>query len=118
MIHLGSPYFLIRLFCVQSVEDSVTTKNDEVVIILLFDADMMNFGISDYYVWVSIVFLHLCLTISKCSRNRKSARNNTNWPLCYWTSRSSQHNIIILINLTTCLYYPFSLWLFRRLMII
>ena len=117
MIHLGSVNFLTRLFCVQSIKDSVTTKYDEVVL-LIFYAYVMNFGIGDYYVWVSIVFLKLRLTISKCSRNRKSPWNNTNWPLCNWTSRSSQHNVIILINLSPSLYYPFPLWLFRWLMII
>lgn len=109
MVHLGHPYFLARLLCVQTIEYSVAAKNYKVICVIL-NTDMVYLRICDYHIWVAIVFFHFGLTISKSTRYGESTRQHSNWTLCNRTAWSCQHDVIILINLSSGFQDPCLFW--------
>jgi len=78
----------------------------------------MNFWVDYYDVWITIISFKFCLAVSKSSWNWQTTRNDSYRSLSHWTIRSSQHDIIILICLTSRFDYSKTLWLFRWFMVI
>jgi len=111
------PDFLVSDIGTQAVKNSIASKKNEVVSLLLY-VDVMYFGVYNYNIRIAIVLLNFSLAIAKSSRDRESAWNDTNWSTCNWSTWPCQHDILILVYLTTCLQYPFLFSVLGRLVII
>ena len=102
MVHLSHINLLAWLFCAQSIENSITAKNNKIMSIFLY-TDMVNFWINDDNVRVSIVFFKFGLAISKCPRNRQPPGYHSDRTLCNWTTWSCKHYIVVLVDLSSSL---------------
>ena len=76
---------------------------------VIVDLNMMDFWIYNNYIWIAIISFHFSLAVTKSSWNRQSTWNHSYWPLCYRTTWSSQHYIVVLVNLAASLKNSFLL---------
>ena len=60
---------------------------------------------------VALILFHFGLAISKSSGDREPARYNSDWPLSHRPSRTSQHDVVVLVDLTSSSDDSFALWL-------
>ena len=78
---------------------------------------MINLWVANHHMWVSLVFLDLGLAIAKRPRHGKPAWNHSYRALSNWATRSSKHDVIVLVYLATCLYYSFTFCFLRWFMV-
>lgn len=99
---LGRPNFLAGVLSRHPIKNPIAAQNYEVVAVFL-DVNMVYLRIDDYYVRVSIILFHFGLAVSECPGHRETARQDADWSLSCRPSRTSDHYIIVLVNLTSCL---------------
>ena len=108
------PDLVHDLLVVHLLKDTVTTNDDEIIIVL--NLKCTNLGSCDHYVWVAPVTLVFRLNVANCARDGKSAGKNTmrsNECLSPWriARRWIWYVWLILIDFASITLNSFSLWL-------
>ena len=110
------PYFIARVLGAESVKDAIASEYNKVMVVFL-EVNVENFGIDNDHVRITTVPLELRLAVAKGARHRETARDDSHGTLSDRSTWAAKHDVVVLVHLTTGLYYTLLLCVLRRLVV-
>lgn len=79
------------------------------LLLIFFYADVVDLGVNNNYIWITIVLFDFGLAITESSGYGESSRYDSDRPASHGSTGTSEHNVLILVNLATSLQYSLLL---------